>query len=87
MGLEILQDLIDVDAVVVPVSGGGLLGGVSLVLSESLSLEIGGAYGVQSENLAAMEGCLSIKDTRSQLNHVKPAVTDSPPSSWRPGTF
>lgn len=56
VGLEILQDLIDVDAVVVPVSGGGLLGGVSLVLKE-LCPEIK-VYGVQSENLAAMKAAL-----------------------------
>jgi threonine dehydratase len=34
-GLEILEDLADVDVVVVPVGGGGLIGGVTVALKES----------------------------------------------------
>lgn len=34
-GLEILEDLPDVDVVVIPVGGGGLLGGVTVALKES----------------------------------------------------
>ncbi|MCJ7712619.1 MAG: pyridoxal-phosphate dependent enzyme, partial [Chloroflexi bacterium] len=34
-GLEILEDLPDVDVVVIPVGGGGLIGGVTVALMES----------------------------------------------------
>jgi threonine dehydratase len=34
-GLEMLEDLADVDVVVVPVGGGGLIGGVTVALKES----------------------------------------------------
>src|SRR5690606_35620353 len=47
LGIEIAEDLPDADVVVVPVGGGGLIAGMSLVLRERLPhVEI---VGVQSE--------------------------------------
>jgi len=69
VGLEILEDLLDVEAVVVPVSGGGLLGGVSLALKE-LCPEIK-VFGVQAENLAAMRAALD----QGQVVTIEPRAT------------
>ncbi|MGV0169040.1 bifunctional threonine ammonia-lyase/L-serine ammonia-lyase TdcB [Furfurilactobacillus sp. WILCCON 0119] len=53
IGLEILDDLWDVDTVVVPVGGGGLIAGVATALkSFNPSIHI---VGVQSENVHGME--------------------------------
>lgn len=52
IGLEILQQLPDMDAVVVPVGGGGLISGVAFAL-KSLHPEIK-VYGVQAEGAASM---------------------------------
>jgi threonine dehydratase len=52
VGLEILQELPNVDAVVVPVGGGGLISGVSIaVKSQKTSVEV---IGVQSEAVPVM---------------------------------
>jgi threonine dehydratase len=52
IGLEILEDLPDVDAVIVPVGGGGLISGVSLaVKAQRRGARI---YGVQSDQAASM---------------------------------
>ncbi|MBX7247175.1 MAG: threonine ammonia-lyase [Candidatus Sumerlaeaceae bacterium] len=58
MGLELLEQLPDMDAVVIPVGGGGLLAGTALTLKESRpSIRI---IGVQSSHcqsmIAAMDG-------------------------------
>lgn len=55
LGLEILDQLPDVDAVVVPVGGGGLLGGISFVLKE-LKPRVK-VYGVQSAGAPAVYLC------------------------------
>ena len=53
IGLEILQDLPDVDVVVVPIAGGGLASGVAVALKEiNPKIRI---YGVQPEKSAAMK--------------------------------
>ena len=52
IGLEILDQLEDVDAVVVPIGGGGLISGVAFVL-KSLKPDVK-VYGVQAEGAASM---------------------------------
>ncbi len=52
IGLEILDDLSDVDAVICPVGGGGLIGGVSFAI-KSLNPNVK-VYGVQAEKAAGM---------------------------------
>ena len=52
IGLELLEDMPDVDAVIVPVGGGGLIAGVSFLL-KSLKPSIK-VYGVQAEGAASM---------------------------------
>ena len=52
IGLEILEDLPDVDIVLVPVGGGGLLGGIAIALKESRpKVKV---YGVGPINASAM---------------------------------
>jgi len=52
IGLEILEDLPDVDTVLVPVGGGGLIAGISLaVKAEKPDIKV---YGVQSERAPSM---------------------------------
>ena len=52
IGLEILEDLPDVDIVIVPVGGGGLLGGIAVALKESRpKVKV---YGVGPVNASAM---------------------------------
>lgn len=52
IGLEILDQLADVDAVIVPVGGGGLISGVAAAVKQ-LKPDIK-VYGVQAENAQAM---------------------------------
>lgn len=66
IGLEILDQLPDVDAVIVPIGGGGLIAGVSFAMKQ-LKPEIK-IYGVQAKNASAMaesfaEGRLLAHDT------------------------
>ena len=52
IGLEILESLDTVDAIVVPIGGGGLISGVAFAAkSMKPSIKI---YGVQAENAASM---------------------------------
>ncbi len=52
IGLEILDQLADVDAVIVPVGGGGLISGVAAAVKQlKPSVKV---YGVQAENAQAM---------------------------------
>jgi threonine dehydratase len=52
IGLEILQDLEDVDAIVVPVGGGGMLAGIAVAVKERAPhVKI---YGVQAQGAPAM---------------------------------
>ena len=52
IGLEILEQLGDVDAVVVPIGGGGLIAGVAYAI-KALRPDVK-VYGVQAENASAM---------------------------------
>ncbi len=52
IGLEILDQLSDVDAVIVPVGGGGLISGIAFAI-KSLNPEIK-VYGVQAEGASSM---------------------------------
>ena len=56
IGLEILDQLPDLDAVVVPVGGGGLISGVAFAI-KSLRPEVK-VYGVQAEGAPSMYRCL-----------------------------
>ncbi|KAI4453179.1 threonine dehydratase mitochondrial-related [Holotrichia oblita] len=52
VGLEIMQDLADIEAIVVPVGGGGLLAGILMAVKEtSPHIKV---YGVQSQGAKAM---------------------------------
>ncbi len=67
IGLEIIDQLDDVDAVVVPVGGGGLISGVAFTL-KSLNPDIK-VYGVQAEGAPSMKA--SINDDKIEtLNGV-----------------
>ena len=68
IGLEILDQLPDVDAVICPVGGGGLLSGVAYAIKQlNPNVKV---YGVQAENAASM--VKSIKDGEiTQLASVK----------------
>jgi threonine dehydratase len=57
IGLELLEQVPDLDAVVVPVGGGGLLGGVGLAV-KSLRPAVR-VVGVQSDELPAMKAALA----------------------------
>jgi len=57
VGLEILEQLPDVDAIVVPVGGGGLIGGIALAV-KSVNPRVR-VYGVEAERVASMEAALS----------------------------
>ncbi|MGV8302004.1 pyridoxal-phosphate dependent enzyme, partial [Pseudomonas aeruginosa] len=52
IGLEIMEDLYDVDNVIVPIGGGGLIAGVSIAI-KSVNPPIK-VIGVQSENVHGM---------------------------------
>ncbi len=56
IGLELLEQEPDLDAVVVPVGGGGLIGGIALAVKETRpSVQV---FGVQAEALPAMKRSL-----------------------------
>ncbi|MCX7826547.1 MAG: threonine ammonia-lyase, partial [Verrucomicrobiae bacterium] len=56
VGLELLEEPVAFDAVVVPVGGGGLLGGVAVALKESRpDIRV---IGVEPENVASMKAAL-----------------------------
>jgi threonine dehydratase len=57
LGLELLAQTSDLDAVLIPVGGGGLIGGVALALKESGFL--GRVIGVQAERVASMKAALA----------------------------
>ena len=56
VGLEILEDLSDVDAVVVPIGGGGLIAGVATAIKARASKAR--VYGVEPEGAASMRKSL-----------------------------
>lgn len=68
IGLEILEDQPDVEAVVVPIGGGGLISGVAFAIKQ-LRPEVK-VYGVQSEGAPSMYKSLQ-EGKRIQLSSVK----------------
>lgn len=69
IGLELLDELPDLHAVVVPVGGGGLIGGIALAIkSLRPSVQV---IGVQAEEVAAMKAALGA----GQRITVPPALT------------
>ncbi|HEV8717199.1 MAG TPA: threonine ammonia-lyase [Candidatus Binatia bacterium] len=56
LGLEVLEQVPDLDAVLVPVGGGGLIGGIALALKQSGFS--GRVVGVQAERVAGMRAAL-----------------------------
>jgi len=56
LGLELLEQVANLDAVLVPVGGGGLIGGIAVALKESGFS--GRVIGVQAERLAGMQAAL-----------------------------
>lgn len=57
IGLELLEQVPDLDVVIVPVGGGGLIGGIALALKESGFT--GQVIGVQAERIPGMQAALS----------------------------
>ncbi len=72
IGLEVLEELPDLDGIVVPVGGGGLISGVaSVVKKKRPAAKI---IGVQSVNAPA--GFLSLKQKKRVEVRVKPTLAD-----------
>lgn len=76
IGLEILEDLPDVDTIIVPVGGGGLISGISLsVKAGKRNTEI---YGVQSDRAGSMYESLKagkpvmVEDTHTIADGLAP---------------
>lgn len=67
IGLEIIEEMPDVDAVVVPVGGGGLISGVAFTL-KTIKPEIK-VYGVQAEGAPSMVESLK-REERVRLENV-----------------
>ena len=70
LGLEILQDVPDLDAVIVPVGGGGLLAGIGTVMKALRpSVRVIGVESINAPTLqASLEaGCVTRIDTRPTL--------------------
>lgn len=60
IGLEIFEDLEDIDTVVVSIGGGGLISGVAYVLKQlKPSIEV---IGVEAENVASMKACIDANE-------------------------
>lgn len=67
IGLEIIREMPDVDAVVVPIGGGGLISGVAFAL-KTLKPDVK-VYGVQAEGAPSMFNSIN-KDERIRLDNV-----------------
>jgi threonine dehydratase len=73
IGTEILEDLKDVDAVLVPVGGGGLIAGVSIAVKEINPHIL--VYGVEPEIGCCMKMSLEKKE-RVELTETPPTIAD-----------
>ncbi|MES2353499.1 MAG: threonine ammonia-lyase [Pseudomonadota bacterium] len=72
MGLEIIDQVPDLDAVIVPIGGGGLIAGVSLAIKQlSPDVQI---IGVEAENAGCYTAALSNGSPASVI--VKPTLAD-----------
>ncbi|NLM26512.1 MAG: threonine ammonia-lyase [Firmicutes bacterium] len=72
LGLEILSDLPDVDSIIVPIGGGGLISGIAFTI-KSLNPKIK-VYGVQASGAASMYD--SIKNNRIQTLTTVKTIAD-----------
>lgn len=72
IGLEIMDELDNVDAVIVPVGGGGLISGIALAVS-AYDRETC-VYGVESENIPAMS--MSLKNNRITVPPLSGSLAD-----------
>ena len=79
IGLEILDQLPDVDAVIVPVGGGGLISGVAFAI-KSLNPHVK-VYGVQACGAASMVNALQKhqKETLSQVSTIADGIAVKTP--------
>ncbi|EPF5499443.1 bifunctional threonine ammonia-lyase/L-serine ammonia-lyase TdcB [Yersinia enterocolitica] len=82
IGLEILEDLYDVDNVIVPIGGGGLISGIALAI-KSINPTIN-IIGVQSENVHGMAASYY---SGSITNHRKASTLADGCDVARPGTL
>lgn len=73
IGTEILEDLGDIDAVLVPVGGGGLIAGISIAVKEH-NPDIS-VYGVEPEIGCCMKMSLEKKE-RVELTETPPTIAD-----------
>jgi len=72
IGIEILEDLYDVDTVIVPVGGGGLIAGVSVALKTfNPNITI---IGVQSDNIHGMKASFDAKKLTKHF--TAPTIAD-----------
>lgn len=67
IGLEILSELSDVDAVVVPIGGGGLISGIAFAIKQ-LKPQCK-VYGVEAENIPSMQ-CSLRQDETVTMSHL-----------------
>ncbi|HXE74264.1 MAG TPA: threonine/serine dehydratase [Candidatus Xenobia bacterium] len=72
LGLELLEQLPELDVVLVPTSGGGLLGGVAAVIKQQRPEAL--IYGVQPENMPAMK--VSLQKGKPTYTQTSPSVAD-----------
>ncbi len=72
LGLELLEQIPDVEAVIVPVGGGGLIGGTALALKESGCRAR--VIGVQTERVAGMQ--YALQAGKPALCPAEPTIAD-----------
>ncbi len=72
LGLELLEQIPDVEAVIVPVGGGGLIGGTALALKESGCQAR--VIGVQTERVASMQ--YALEAGKPTLCPAEPTIAD-----------
>lgn len=72
LGLELLEQIPDVEAVIVPVGGGGLIGGVALALKESGCRAR--VIGVQTKRVASMQ--YALQAGKPALCPAQPTLAD-----------
>lgn len=66
IGLEILEDLFDVDTVIAPIGGGGLISGIAIALkSYNPNITV---IGVQSDNIHGMKASIDNGEITSHFN-------------------
>jgi threonine dehydratase len=73
IGLEIIEDLPDVDAVVVPIGGGGLISGISTAVKSAA----GAAQIYGAEPAAAPSAFMSLRDHKCyERIDIQPSIAD-----------